>query len=169
LSYTLTTYERKMAYNKYRWFTNNRKSTLPTSYPLLLRIRNGDFDLSQYLIEAEEQRELAHSIYQTEMSNTYISRLSDRHNEGIHKSRMKRVKALKLDVEGSKDEIRILRLLREGLEKEFGVDLWELASEDQQSNGSVEDLYYWYKEHLNIGSTPSEIAILLGRKRTKGL
>jgi hypothetical protein len=156
-------------YNKFKWFTNVRKSTLPTSYPLLLRIRNCDFELSPYLIEAEEQRELAQSIYQTEMGNTYISKLSDRHNEGIHKSRMKRVKALKLDVEGSKDEIRILRLLREGLEKEFGVDLWELASEDQRGGGSIEDLYYWYKTHLNIGLTPSEIAISLGRKRTKGL
>jgi hypothetical protein len=156
-------------YNKFKWFTNVRKSTLPTSYPLLLRIRNGDFELSPYLIEAEEQRELAQSIYQTEMDNTHISKLSDRHNEGIHKSRMKRVKALKLDVEGSKDEIRILRLLKEGLEKEFGVDLWELASEDQRGNGSVEDLYYWYKKHLNMGSTPSEIAISLGRKSIKGL
>jgi hypothetical protein len=156
-------------YNKFKWFTNVRKSTLPTPYPLLLRIRNGDFELSPYLIEAEEQRELAQSIYQKEMDNTHISKLSDRHNEGIQKSRMKRVKALKLDVEGSKDEIRILRLLREGLEKEFGVDLWELASEDQRGDGSIEDLYYWYKTHLNIGSTPSEIAISLGRKRTKGL
>lgn len=158
-----------MAYNKFRWFTSTRKSTLPTSYPLLLRIRNGDFNLSPYLIEAEEQRELAQSIYQKEMENKHISKLSDRHNEGIHKSRMKRVKALKLDVEGSKDEIRILKLLREGLEKEFGVDLWELASEEQRGSGSVEDLYYWYKNHLNIGSTPSEIAISLGRTKTKGL
>lgn len=158
-----------MAYNKYRWFTSNRKSTLPTSSPLLLRIRNGDFDLSPYIIEAEEQRELAQSIYQNEMNNSNIERLSDRHNEGIHKSRMKRVKALKLDVEGGKDEIRTLRLLKEGLEKEFGVDIWELATDEQRGDGSVEDLYYWYKEYLQIGSTPSEIAISLGRDTTRGL
>lgn len=158
-----------MAYNKFRWFTNTRKSTLPASHPLLLRIRNGDFELSPYLIEAEEQRELAQTIYNKEMNNQYISKLSDRHNEGIHKSRMKRVKALKLDVEGSKDEIRTLQLLKDGLEKEFGQDLWDMAIEEQRGNGSVESLYYWYKQHLNIGSTPSEIAISLGRKKTKGL
>ncbi len=158
-----------MAYNKFKWFTNIRKSTLPTSYPLLLRIRNGDFELSPYFLEAEQNRELAKQIYDKEMSNDRISKLSDRHNEAIHKSRMKRVKALKLDIEGSKDEIRILKLLREGLAKEFGVDLWELATEDQRGDGSIEGLYYWYKEYLNIGSTPSEIALSLGRRGTRGL
>lgn len=158
-----------MAYNRYKWFTNTRKSTLPTSYPLLLRIRNGDFDISSYFLEAEENRQLAKRIYDTEMKNGNISKLSDRHNEGIHKSRMKRVKALKLDIEGSKDEIRILKLLRDGLTKEFGVDLWELATEDQKGDGSIESLYYWYKEYLNMGFTPSEIAISLGRRNTKGL
>jgi hypothetical protein len=158
-----------MAYNKYKWFTNNRKSTLPTSYPLLLRIRNGDFNLSPYFLEAEENRQLAKKIYDVELKNTNISKESDRHNEGIHKSRMKRVKALKLDIEGSKDEIRILKLLRDGLAKEFGVDLWELATEEQRGDGSIESLYYWYKEYLNMGSTPSEIAISLGRSDTRWL
>ncbi len=151
-----------MAFNKFKWFTNVRKNTLPTSSPLLLRIRNGDFELSPYLIEADEQRELAKKIYEDEMNNKRISNYLDRKDEALTKSRMKRVKALKLSEEGSKDEIRRLDLLRKGLHKEFGEDLWERAM-NEMNDGNVEDLYFWYKKELNIGFTKSEMDISLGR------
>lgn len=151
-----------MAFNKFKWFTNVRKNTLPTSSPLLLRIRNGDFELSPYLIEADEQRELAKKIYEDEMNNKRISNYLDRKDEALTKSRMKRVKALKLSEEGSKDEIRRLDLLRKGLHKEFGEDLWERAI-NEMNDGNVEDLYFWYKKELKIGFTKSEMDISLGR------
>jgi len=35
--------------------------------------------------------------------------------------------------------------------------------------GTTEDLYWWYKKKVGMGTTPSEMAIQLGRKTTKGL
>lgn len=151
-----------MAYNRFLWYTNVRKNTLPTSSPLLLRIRNGDFELSPYLIEADEQRDLAKKIYDEEMNNPRISNYLDRQDEARHKTRMKQVKALKLSEEGNKDEIRRLNLLRKALHKEFGADLWDRAV-DVMNDGSVEDLYFWYKSELDIGFTKSEMDISLGR------
>ena len=38
-----------MGYNPFRWYTNGkRKKPLKKSEPLLLRIRNGDFEYSPY-------------------------------------------------------------------------------------------------------------------------
>jgi len=41
--------------------------------------------------------------------------------------------------------------------------------ERQRGKGTTEDLYWWYKKQVKMGQTPSEIAISLGRKTTKGL
>ena len=52
---------------------------------------------------------------------------------------------------------------------EFGKDLWEKCMERQRGKGTIEDIYWWYKKQVKFGQTPSELAIQLGRKTTKGL
>ena len=82
---------------------------------------------------------------------------------------MKRIKAHKLEEKALEEELSRLKELREELKREFGKDLWEKSLERQRGKGTTEDLYFWYKKQLKVGQTPSEMAIALGRKTTKGL
>ncbi len=66
------------------------------------------------------------------------------------------------------EQARLYQLKKE-LTAEFGKDLWEKANERQRGKGTTEDLYWWYKKQVGMGTTPSEMAIQLGRKTTKGL
>lgn len=159
-----------MAYNPYRWYTKGRpKKPLPSSAPLLLKIRNGDFNYSYMFSEARMVREEATRVYEEAYKN-YIG--SDEHNRKMaaeDSARMKRVKALKLDEKAHEEEMKILWKLKDELTSEFGVDLWEKAMERKRGKGTIEDLYWWYKKQVGFGQTPSEIAIQLGRTTTKGL
>lgn len=159
-----------MAYNPYRWYTKGRpKKPLPSSAPLLLKIRNGDFNYSYMFSEARMVREEATRVYEEAYKN-YIG--SDEHNRKMaaeDSARMKRVKALKLDEKAHEEEMKILWKLKDELASEFGVDLWEKAMERKRGKGTIEDLYWWYKKQVGFGQTPSEIAIQLGRTTTKGL
>ena len=148
-----------MAYNPFRWFTTQRKKRLPKSRPLLERIQNGDYDYSIYFEEAEWNRQEAKRIFDDVMKNALISNLKQREHEANLSSKMKRVKALRLFEEGAKDEERILRELREELEKEFGVDLWDTAHEKQRGKGTAEDLYWWYKKQVGQTYTKSELQL----------
>ena len=59
--------------------------------------------------------------------------------------------------------------LKKRLKEEFGKCLWEKAQQRQRGKGTTEDLYWWYKKQVGMSTTPSELAIRLGRKTTKGL
>ena len=163
-----------MGYNKFRWFTKGRKNRpLKANAPLLLKIRNGDFDYSYMFGEAKECREDAIRIYE-EAYNNYIG--SDEHNRKMaaeDSARMKRVKALKLMEEAHKNELILLNQLREQLRIEFSLtketDLWEKSLEKQRGKGTIEDLYWWYKKQVKEATTYSEIDIQLRRSNTKGL
>jgi len=51
-------------YNKYRWWTQGRPNKpLNVDAPLLLKIRNGDFDYSYMFSEARLVRESAEEAY----------------------------------------------------------------------------------------------------------
>jgi hypothetical protein len=82
---------------------------------------------------------------------------------------MRRVKALKLELEGGREEQITLWKLQMELKKEFGKDLWEKAMERQRGKGTLEDLYMWYKKQVKQGTTKSEIDIQLRKPNTKGL
>lgn len=151
-----------MAYNKFRWFTKQRKRKLPKSAPLLQRIQNGDFEYSIYFDEVKQVRKEAEKIYEDVMNNSLIDDMVQRKNEALESSKMKRVRALKLMEEADKDENRILRDLREELTKEFGVDLWDKAHEKQRGKGTTEDLYLWYKKEVGQTYTKSDL-------KTRGL
>jgi len=146
-----------MAYNKFRWFTKQRKRKLPKSAPLLQRIQNGDFEYSIYFDEVKQVRNEAQKVYDSVMENALIDDMNQREHEALDSSRMKRVRALKLMEEADKDENRILRDLREELTKEFGVDLWDNAHEKQRGKGTTEDLYIWYKKQVGQTYTKSEL------------
>ena len=94
-----------MGYNKFRWYTNGRrKKPLKKSEPLLLRIRNGDFEYSPFFDEVKVVRAEGKKIYDDYMKTTFISDIIDRKEEALKRSKMKRVKALKLMEEGDKEE-----------------------------------------------------------------
>jgi hypothetical protein len=82
---------------------------------------------------------------------------------------MRRVKALKLELEGGREEQMTLWKLQMELKKEFGKDLWEKSLERQRGKGTLEDLYWWYKKQVKEGTTKSEMDIQLKRWNTKGL
>ena len=154
-----------MGYNKFRWFTKGRrKKPLPKSSPLLLRIRNGDFEYSPYFDEVEEVRAEGQKIYDDYMKTTLIKDWSERNAEALSRSKMKRVKALKLMEEAHKEENKRLVELRKALEVEFEKDLWDKSLERQRGKGTTEDLYWWYKKQCKLGMTKSEYQIFKNSK-----
>ena len=159
-----------MSYNKFRWWTKGRPNKpLKADAPLLLKIRNRDFDYSYMFSEAIEMRETQHKVYQQAYDNYGGPDERNRIQAALEASQMKRVKALKLEFEANRDENIILYKLRSELTKEFGKDLWDKAMERSRGKGTLEDLYNWYKKQCKIGTTKSEIDIQLRRANTKNL
>jgi hypothetical protein len=159
-----------MSYNKYRWWTKGRPNKpLNADAPLLLKIRNGDFDYSYMFNEAASQRASAEEAYNQTYKNYGGTDEKNRQEAAIEASRMKRVKAIKLELEAGRDEEMILWKLRKELTKEFGKDLWEKSLERQRGKGTLEDLYWWYKKQVKEAITTSEIDIKFKRKNTFGL
>jgi len=159
-----------MSYNPYRWWTKGRKQKpLKADAPLLLKIRNGDFDYSYMFGEALEMRQSAQKAYNETYNNYGGIDERNRVDAALEASRMKRVKALKLELEADKDENQILWKLRKELEKEFGKDLWDKAMERQRGKGTLEDLYEWYRKNSKVKNPQSIQDIQLRRSNTKGL
>jgi hypothetical protein len=159
-----------MGYNPFRWWTKGRpKAPLKAEAPLLLKIRNGDFDYSYMFSEAMQVRETAETAYNQAYKNYGGTDEKNRKEAALEASRMKRVKAIKLELEAGRDEEMILWKLRMELKKEFGKDLWEKSLERQRGKGTLEDLYWWYKKQVKEAITTSEIDIKFKRTNTKGL
>ena len=96
-----------------------RKKPLKVSEPLLLRIRNGDFEHSPYFDEAESMKEEAVQLVEHLMKTLHISNESERYQEAMERTKMKRVKRLKLLEVADVEEKKRLRELKLALEKEF--------------------------------------------------
>ena len=159
-----------MGYNKFRWWTKGRPNKpLKADAPLLLKIRNGDFDYSYMFNEATQMRESAKQVYDLTYKNYGGTDEKNRVEAALEASRMRRVKALKLELEGGREEQITLWKLQMELKKEFGKDLWEKSLERQRGKGTLEDLYMWYKKQVKEGTTKSEMDIQLKRWNTKGL
>jgi hypothetical protein len=159
-----------MAYNKFRWWTKGRPSKpLKADAPLLLKIRNGDFNYSYMFSEAQIVKESAQKAGEDAYKNYGGTDEQNRIQASLEAGRMKRIKALKLEIEADKNEKSILWKLRKELTAEFGKDLWEKSLERQRGKGTLEDLYMWYKKQVKEGTTKSEIDIQLKRSNTKGL
>ena len=159
-----------MAYNKFRWWTKGRATKpLPANAPLLLKIRNGDFNYSYMFAEATGMRNAAGKAYEQTYQNYGGTDERNRVDAALEASRMKRVKALKLELEAAMDEEKILWNLRQELKKEFGKDLWDKAMERQRGKGTLEDLYEWYRKNSKVKNPQSIQDIQLRRSNTKGL
>lgn len=160
-----------MGYNPFRYYTEGkyRKRPLKSKSPLLLKIRNGDFEYSPYFLEAKDNEKLYDKMYSEYIDNSHSNDINSIKHEAHQHAKMKRIKAQKLMEVGIVEEQTRLHQLRKELELEFGKDLWEKANERQRGKGTTEDLYWWYKKQVGMGLTPSEIAIQLGRKTTNGL
>jgi len=159
-----------MSYNKYRWWTKGRPNKpLPSDAPLLLKIRNGDFDYSYMFSEAKSVKLSAEEAYLQAYNNYGGTDEKNRKEAALEAGRMKRIKSIKLELEAFRDEEMILWRLRNELKKEFEKDLWEKAMERQRGKGTLEDLYMWYKKQVKQGTTNSEFDIKYQRPNTKGL
>ena len=160
-----------MGYNPFRWYTQGKYRTKPlkSNAPLLLKIRNGDFESSPFFREADDNEKLYTKMYNEYLEKSHSTNKHDLETEAHQYAKMKRIKAQKLLEKGLEEEQTRLHQLRTRLTEEFGKDLWEKSQVRQRGKGTTEDLYWWYKKQVKMGQTPSEIAISLGRKTTKGL
>lgn len=159
-----------MGYNPYRWWTKGRPNKpLKADAPLLLKIRNGDFDYSYMFGEAKMMRDSSQQAYEQTYKNYGGTDEKNRVEAALEVSRMKRVKAIKLELEAARDEEMILWKLRTELKKEFGNDLWDKAMERQRGKGTLEDLYEWYRKNGKVKNPQSIQDIQLRKLNTKGL
>jgi hypothetical protein len=159
-----------MGYTPFRWWTKGRPNKpLKAEAPLLLKIRNGDFDYSYMFSEAKIVKESAQKAGEDAYKNYGGTDEQNRIQASLEAGRMKRIKAIKLELEAMTDENRILWKLRKELAREFEKDLWEKAMERQRGKGTLEDLYMWYKKQVKQGTTTSEFDIKYQRPNTKGL
>jgi hypothetical protein len=158
-------------YNPFRWYTEGkyRKRPLKKSAPLLLKIQNGDFEYSPFFLESKDNQKLYDKMFNEYITNSHSKNKNDLEIEAHQYAKMKKIKAEKLMEKGIEEEQSRLHELKTELELEFGIDLWEKCLEKMKGKGSTEDMYWWYKKQCKIGLTPSEMAIQLGRKTTKGL
>jgi hypothetical protein len=156
--------------NKFRWWTKGRPNKpLKSDAPLLLKIRNGDFDYSYMFSEARLVRESAQMAYENAYKNYGGTDEQNRIEAALEEKQRYNKRALKLDENAFADENRILWKLRKELQSEFGKDLWEKSLERQRGKGTLEDLYFWYKKQVKESTTKSEIDIQFRRNNTKGL
>ena len=159
-----------MAYNKFRWFTKGRpKKPLKEDAPLLLKIRNGDFDYSYMFSEARDVRKTAILASENAYKNYGGTDDKNRNEVAMEAGRMKRIKAIKLELEAFANENRILWKLQGDLKKEFGKDLWDKAMKLKRGFKTIEDLYWWYKKRVKEVITKSEMDIKFKRANTRGL
>ena len=159
-----------MGYNRYRWFTKGRPNKpLREDAPLLLKIRNGDFDYSYMFGEARDTRQSAKLVSETAYKNYRGTDDKNRNEVAMEAGRMKRIKAIKLELEAFANENKILWKLQGDLKKEFGKDLWDKAMETKIGFKTIEDLYWWYKKKVKEVTTKSEMDIQYKRANTKGL
>jgi hypothetical protein len=119
--------------------------------------------------EAKIVKEAAQKASEDAYKNYGGTDEQNRIQASLEAGRMKRIKSIKLELEAMEDENRILWKLRKELEKEFEKDLWDKAMERQRGNGTLEDLYIWYKKQCKQGTTNSEFDIKYERPNTKGL
>ena len=148
-----------MSYNPYRWFTKGsyRNKPLKSNQPLLLKIKNGDFEYSPFLRESVDEEQNYQNKFNEFMSTSVISDINERKVEAHQYARMRRIASQKLMEKGLEEEETRLNELRKQLELEFGIDLWEKSLEKQRGNGTTEDLYLWYKKQVGQTYTKSEL------------
>ena len=135
-----------MAYNKFRWWqTGKRKKPLSDRAPLFDKIQNGDYSYSFMFGEADKMRATAKQAYQQTYDNYGGTDEKNRVESALEASRMKRLKAIKLELEAHKDEQKILYKLEKDLKEVFGLNIFDEAVEN--CGGDLMSLYSYYKKY----------------------
>jgi hypothetical protein len=119
--------------------------------------------------EARDTRQSAKLVSETAYKNYRGTDDKNRNEVALEAGRMKRIKAIKLELEAFANENKILWKLQGDLKKEFGKDLWDKAMELKRGFKTIEDLYWWYKKKVKEVTTKSEMDIQYKRANTKGL
>jgi len=148
-----------MAYNPYRWFTKGsyRKKPLKSKAPLLLKIQNGDFEYSPFLLESVDEEKNYQKKYDDFMNSSKIQNINEKQVEAHQHAKLRRVASQKLMEKGLEEEMVRLNQLRKELTEEFGKDLWNKCLEKQRGKGTTEDMYWWYKSQVGGSYTKSEL------------
>jgi len=150
-----------MAYNPYRWYTKGsyRRKPLKSKAPLLLKIQNGDFEYSPFLLESIDEEKNYQKKYDDFMKTSMVQNINEKRVEAHQHAKLRRVASQKLMEKGLEEEETRLNQLRKELTEEFGKDLWDKCLEKQRGKGTTEDMYWWYKKQTGFLYTKSELAI----------
>ena len=111
---------------------------------LLQQIEHGDFDYSEYRVQALEELVMCEEAKE-QLASSWIcgpDSLRDRLDE-LDRKYIKRYNKLMQDHD--REENKMLHELKESLIKEFGIDIWDEAL-DQVDGGNLKDLYYTYRQ-----------------------
>ena len=150
-----------MAYNPYRWYTKGsyRIKPLKSKAPLLLKIQNGDFEYSPFLLESIDEEKNYQKKYDDFMKTSMVQNINEKRVEAHQYAKLRRVASQKLMEKGLEEEETRLNQLRKELTEEFGKDLWDKCMEKQRGKGTTEDMYWWYKKQTGFLYTKSELQI----------
>ena len=150
-----------MAYNPYRWYTKGsyRRKPLKSKAPLLLKIQNGDFEYSPFLLESIDEEKNYQKKYDDFMKTSMVQNINEKRVEAHQHAKLRRVASQKLMEKGLEEEETRLNQLRKELTEEFGKDLWNKCLEKQRGKGTTEDMYWWYKKQIGGSYTKSELQI----------
>jgi len=150
-----------MAYNPYRWYTKGsyRRKPLKSKAPLLLKIQNGDFEYSPFLLESIDEEKNYQKKYDDFMKTSMVQNINEKRVEAHQYAKLRRVASQKLMEKGLEEEETRLNQLRKELTEEFGKDLWDKCMEKQRGKGTTEDMYWWYKKQTGFLYTKSELQI----------
>jgi len=150
-----------MAYNPYRWYTKGsyRRKPLKSKSPLLLKIQNGDFEYSPFLLESIDEEKNYQKKYDDFMKTSMVQNINEKRVEAHQHAKLRRVASQKLMEKGLEEEETRLNQLRKELTEEFGKDLWNKCLEKQRGKGTTEDMYWWYKKQVGGSYTKSELQI----------
>ena len=148
-------------YNPFRWYTKGsyRRKPLKSSSPLLLKIQNGDFEYSPFLLESIDEEKNYQKKYDDFMNTSKIQNTNEKEVEAHQYAKMRRIASQKLMEKGLEEEANRLSELRKQLTEEFGKDLWDKCLKKQRGKGTTEDMYWWYKKERNFTYTKSELQI----------
>lgn len=133
--------------SRFNWWRRNRKKPLLKRKDalrgksfLLQQIEHGDFDHSDYLRQAKHELVLCKKEQKAVIAKWVAG--PESLQEKLHEIERKYVKRYnKLMEDYHEEETRLLRLLKEKLILEFGIDVWDEAVAYDKDQDHVE--FYW--------------------------
>ena len=127
----------KKSYNRYYWWRRySTRHELSNNHPLFEKIKNGDYDVSDYIYQSE----LEHYLMQDKLAT--ISASDEKHDvRGLFMTR-----ARKLNEDFQKDERNIMQALVRDFAKTFKKTKKEIEQTMESFDGSLEDLFNFYKK-----------------------